>query len=180
MYLLRSGWLQLSSDVAIFDNLTRGDLFGEKLLLGSCRLEQVAKAVSPVEVMVFGKSEFFRRLRRDHRFAQQILKNLAMRMERYEQIILDFATEPIERRLGLALARLAPTRPTKVWVRLPWNPTNPELAKIVGTTRWRVSHFLNRFQRMGWLRRQEGLWVKREGLQAFLQSAASPASKEHT
>jgi len=106
-----------------------------------------------------------------------VLKNLALRLERYEETIRDLVTEPTERRLALALARLAPSRPSTGWVRLLWNPTNPELARIVGTTRWRVSHFLNHFQRLRWVRRQEGLWVQREGLQGFLQSTALHSSK---
>ena len=178
IYWLLSGWLQLSSDHnAIFGHLTRGDLFGEKLLLRSRRVDRVAKALSPVDVIAFRKAQFLRRLRRDGRFAQQVLKSLAVRLESYEETIGDLVTEPTERRLALALARLAPTRPATGWVRLPWNPTNPELAKIVGTTRWSISHFLNRFHRLGWVRRQDGLWLRREGLQAFLQSTAPPASK---
>jgi CRP-like cAMP-binding protein len=178
IYWLLSGWLQLSSGHnAIFGQLTRGDLFGEKLLLRSPRVYQVAKALSPIEVMIFRKAQFLERLRRDGRFAQQVLKSLALRLERYEETIRDLVTEPTERRLALALARLAPARPATGWVRLPWNPTNPELAKMVGTTRWSISHFLNHFHRLGWVRRQDGLWLHLEGLQAFLQSTAPPPSK---
>jgi CRP/FNR family transcriptional regulator, cyclic AMP receptor protein len=179
IYLLCSGRLQVSSDrEVILDHLKRGDLFGEKHLLSSRRVHQVAKTLSPAKVVVLRKAEFFQRLRRDRRFAQQVIKNLVLRMDRYEETIRDFATEPTERRLALALFRLAPTRPATGWLRLPWSPTNPELAKLVGTTRWRISHFLNRFQRLGWVRRQEGLWVQREGLQAFLQSTAPPAARD--
>jgi len=178
IHWLLSGWVQLSSGHnAIFSHLTRGDLFGEKLLLRSPRVDQVAKALSPTEVIVFRKAQFLERLGRDGRFAQQVLKNLALRLERYEESIRDLVTEPTERRLALALARLAPTRPATGWVRLPWNPTNPELAKIVGTTRWQISHFINRFHRLGWVRRQDGLWLQREGLQAFLQSTAPRPSE---
>src|SRR5438477_452503 len=53
-------------------------------------------------------------------------------------------------------------------VRLSFRFTNVELAKMVGTTRWRVSHLLNRFQRLGWLRRDRELWVQREGIQEYL------------
>jgi hypothetical protein len=42
---------------------------------------------------------------------------------------------------------------------------------MVGTTCWRVSHFLNDFQRLGWLnRRQSELLIYREGLKGFLES----------
>lgn len=181
IYWLRSGRLRLSSDrEAILDHLTRGDFFGEKYLLASRRVNQAAKALSPVEVIVFRKPEFFERLRQDRRFARHVLENLALRMDRYEETIRDFVAEPAERRLAHALFRLMPSRPGTGWVRLPCNPTNPELARIVGTTRWRISHFLNRFQRQGWLRRKEGLWAQHEGLQAFLRSTARPVSKRRT
>jgi len=175
IYWLRSGCVQLSRDhKVVVDYLKRGALLGEKLLLSLRGPDQVAKAISAVEVSVFRKAEFFRRLRQDGRFAQQVLKSLALRMDRYEEAIRELATEPAERRLALALGRLAPTRPATGWVRLPWNPTNPEFAKMIGTTRWRISHFLNRFQRLGWVRRQAGLWVQREGLQAFLKLTVAP------
>jgi CRP/FNR family transcriptional regulator, cyclic AMP receptor protein len=175
VYWLRSGRVQLSSGrEAILDHLTRGDWFGEKLLLTSRRIDLVAKTLSPVKVIAFRKSELWEQLRRDRRLARQVLKNLALRVDRYEEAIRNFITEPAERRLAHALVRLLPSRPASGWVRLPSNFTNPELARIVGTTRWHISHFVNRFQQLGWLRRQEGLWVQREGLQAFLHSTTPP------
>jgi hypothetical protein len=82
----------------ILDHLTRGDLFGEKHWLRSRRVHQVAKTLSPAKVVVLRKAEFFRRLHRDHRLAERVLKNLVLRMERYEETIRNFATEPTERR----------------------------------------------------------------------------------
>ncbi len=171
IYLLRSGQLQLlSGHEAILDHLTRGDLFGEKSFLSSSRTEQIAKALSPVETIVFRKSEFLKRLREDPRFASQVLRNFAQRMDRYEESIHNLLTESAEWRLALALIRLADPRPASGWVRIPSNPSNLELAKIVGTTRWRISHFLSRFQQRGWISRQEGLRIQRDPLQAFLES----------
>jgi CRP-like cAMP-binding protein len=73
IYWLLSGWLQLSSDHnAIFGHLTRGDLFGEKLLLRSRPVDRVAKALSPIDVVVFREGQFLRRLRRDGHFARQV------------------------------------------------------------------------------------------------------------
>ena len=85
IYWLLSGGLQLSSGNAIFSHLTRGDLFGEKLLLRSRLVDQVAKALSPIDVIVFRKAQFLERLRRDGRFGQQVLKNLVLRLDRYEE-----------------------------------------------------------------------------------------------
>jgi DNA-binding IclR family transcriptional regulator len=58
-------------------------------------------------------------------------------------------------------------------VRLPGRLTNPEVAKMIGTTRERVSHFLNAFQQCGWIRRDRGLWIHREGLRQSLGSEGS-------
>jgi CRP-like cAMP-binding protein len=170
MYLLRSGRIQLSRGRrAIVDHLTAGHFFGEQFLLGRAREDREAKALSPVDVDAFRRSELLNRLQ-DRRFCLRLLKSLALRLDRYEQTFCSFVTERAERRLARLLCRLAPVGPGAGWVQLPSGLTNPSLAKMVGTTRWRISHFLNHFRELGWLRREHGLWVQREGIRAFLQS----------
>jgi CRP-like cAMP-binding protein len=171
MYQVKSGLVQLSSDSEmIVDHLGPGTFFGEKFLLSAPRCSQIAVAVSPSKVESFGRDKLLTRVQRDHRFAVQLLRKLADRIDRNEQTIRDFAKEPAARRLALFLSRMLPHRSAAAWVRLPWNPTNPELAGRIGTTRWRISRLLNQFQRLGWLRREKGLWVRREGLDGFLHT----------
>jgi len=171
MYLLCSGHVQLSTSRGeIVDHLAPGDFFGEKCFLAPLRRGQAARTVSPASVAAFRKPELLDRLTGDRRFATQVVKNLALRLDRYEEALGDFAREPAERRLARLLWRLAPDRKVSGLVRLPFHLTNREMARAIGTTRWRVSHFMGRFQRLGWLRRQEGLWVDRERLGEFLQS----------
>jgi CRP-like cAMP-binding protein len=171
-YQLTSGHLELQNGpAAIVDQLTPGDFFGEKCFLARRRNDQVATALSPVVVTAYRKSELLHGLRRDSRFAGQFLRNLSLRLDRYENAIRDFVTEPAERRLARLLFRFMPTRPTAGWIRLPLRATNVELGRMVGTTRWRVSHLLNHFQRLGWLsRRHKELLIYREGLKQFLES----------
>lgn len=172
LYLIRSGHVQLSSSRGEpLDYLGPGDFFGEKLFLSRSHDGQAARTVSPARVAAFRRSELLDRLTGDRRFAMRVVKNLALRLDRYEEALGDFVNEPAERRLAHLLLRLTPDGEASGWVRLPFDLTNRELAKAVGTTRWRVSHFMARFQRLGWLRRQEGLWVERERLGQFLQSA---------
>jgi CRP/FNR family cyclic AMP-dependent transcriptional regulator len=169
LYLLHSGQIRLSGDHGtIIDYLQPGCFFGEKLLLRPRGGKLIARSLSPVEVSAFRKSDLLYHLQRDRRFALQLLRNLAFRLDRYEQTIGDFVTERAERRLARRLFRLAPARPSSGWVRFPFTPTNLELARMVGTTRWRISHFMSHFQQLGWLRRDKGLWIHREGLQEFL------------
>lgn len=179
MYRLDSGRIQLTTDRdAVVEYLRAGDFFGEKCFLGDHGRQQAAKAVSQVSVTAFSKPRLLDLLKRDRRFARGLLRSMACRMDRYEQTIGDFVTEPAERRLARLLRRLTPAHPSTGWVQLPFPLTNPELAKTIGTTRWRVSHLLSRFRRLGWLRRRrDTLSIHREGLDEFL---ASPATKHET
>jgi CRP-like cAMP-binding protein len=173
LYLLRSGRVRLANGrEVIFDYLTPGDLFGEKHLLTPQPRGQIATALSPVRVLTFRKSELPALVRRDSRLAQQMLKNLALRLDRYEDTIRYFVTEQAERRLARLLVRLMPTRTKAEWTPLRFSPSNSELAKTVGTTRARIAHFMRHFQQLGWLGRRPGLWVRPEGLRAFLQSTS--------
>ena len=172
VYLLRSGRIHLTnSRGAIVDYLAPGNFFGEKCLLGPRYQNQIATSRSPVEVHAYRKSELLDWIQRDRRFALQLLKNLALRLDRYEQALADFVAERTECRLALLLSRLAPARPRSGWVRLQFSPSNSELARTIGTTRWQISHYMGRFQRLGWLQRRPDLWVRREGLNEFLESS---------
>jgi CRP-like cAMP-binding protein len=173
VYFLNSGCVELTNGPrATVELVSPGHFFGEKCLLIRRQCDQIATTLSPVLATAYRRSELFDCLRRDLRFAGRLLRNLALRMDRYEQAIRDFVTERCELRLALLLFRFAPTRPPTGWVRLPIRATNIGLARMVGMTRWRVSHFLNEFQRMGWLsRREHELWINRGGLKNFLQAA---------
>jgi CRP-like cAMP-binding protein len=171
VFLLDSGHIQLSSsDGQIVDYLTTGDFFGEKCFLTPLRSGQVARILSPATVTAFRKSELLDRFTGNRRFATRVLSNLALRLDRYEQALGDFANETVERRLVRLLLRLTRASEVSGLVRLPFNLTNSQLAKTIGTTRWHVSHFMARLQQLGLLRRHEGIWVDRERLGTISQA----------
>ena len=156
----------------MLDYLGSGDVLGEKSFLDPVRSSQaVARTLSPVTMLALRKSEFLDRLTGDRRFAMRVVKSLALRMDRCEEAVGISMNEPVERRLALLLLRFTPEHEVFGFAQLPFNLTNRELAKASGTTRWRVAHFMARFQRLGWLRRQDGLWVDREKLVEFLKLA---------
>jgi len=172
IYLLQSGRIYLTnSQGVIVDYLAPGHFFGEKCLLGSRYPDQIATSHSPVRVTPFSKSELLDQLQLDRRFALRLLKDLVLRLDRYEQALGDFVLERIEVRLARLLCRLAPAKPGSGWVPLLFSPTNPELARTIGTTRWQISHYMHRFQQLGWLQRRPSLWVQRDSLKEFLESS---------
>jgi CRP-like cAMP-binding protein len=170
VYFLRSGQVRLSAnDEAILDHLGPGSFFSEKVFLDGGAGDQTATALEPVEVVAFRKAELVAQMRANPVFGARMLRDLAARLDRYEQTVRDLVTVQADIRLARLLGRLAPAGKSG-WVKLPIAFTNPDLARMVGTTRWRVSNLLNRFQRLGWLRRTGGLWLRQEGLRAYLNS----------
>jgi CRP/FNR family transcriptional regulator, cyclic AMP receptor protein len=175
VYLLRSGRMQLARGrEAIVDYLTPGSFFGEQCLLGPRYGGQIARSLSKVQVLAFRRSELLDLLQKDRRFALRLLKNLALRLNRYEQTIRDSVAEGAERRLARLLLRLMPARVGSGWVRLQFSPSNSELARTIGTTRWRIAHFMGKFHQLGWLDRRPELWIRTEGISEFLQSVPAP------
>jgi CRP-like cAMP-binding protein len=169
LYLLRSGHVRLSGvNEVVLDYLNPGSVFGEKILLGHPVVKrQTALTVSAVKVTIIKKAALARKMQDDPYFATRILKALSRRLERYEQAIRDFVEEPAKRRLAYLLLRIGPSRTG--WVRIPLPFTNPELSKMVGTSRWRISRLLSRFQALGLIRRREGFWIQREALRKYLK-----------
>jgi CRP/FNR family cyclic AMP-dependent transcriptional regulator len=164
----------LSGSKAVLEHLEPGDFFGETCLFGSGRTEQTALCLTPVNIAVFRRPEVLERIERDRSFASALLRSLARRIQRCHQTIDEFVTDPAERRLALMLLRLAPRRRRSEWTRLPFGFTNADLAKAIGTTRGRISYFLNRFERLGWLRRGKGHMAIHPALcEQFLTSAGA-------
>jgi CRP/FNR family cyclic AMP-dependent transcriptional regulator len=170
LYWLRSGHVRLfGADDVVLDNLNPGSVFGEKSLLGHpVRKRQTAVAISAARITLFKKARLQPQMLNDPHFAIRMLKALGLRLDGYEQVIRDLVREPAERRVAYLLLRIAPSRPG--WVRIPYPLTNPDLSNMVGTSRWRVSHLLNQFQKQGLLRRQEGLWIQRAALRKYLKA----------
>ncbi len=169
VYLLRSGYVLLACGRrAIVDYLSPGSFFGEQCLLGPEYGHQIATCLSPVQVFTYRKSDLLGLLQKDRRFALRLLKNFALRLNRYEKNLGDFVVERAERRLALLLFRFVPSRANSDWVRLQFSPTNTELARTIGSTRWQIAHFMRHFQQLGWLDRRPDLWVRPEDLRAFL------------
>jgi len=174
VYLLRHGRVQMSRNrEAILGYLGAGDFFGQEVFLAPRQRRQSAKCLTPITVSVFRVSQLLDRLQQDRPFALRLLKNLALRLDLREQMIWDFVTEPAERRLARLLFCLTPGRAATGWRRLRWSPSNSELARTVGTTRSRISHFIGHFRRLGWLQRRPELWVRREGLRGYLERSST-------
>ena len=95
-------------------------------------------------------SQFFARLSRDSLF-EGFVRYLAVRVADQQQVIANLVTADSEQRLGQTLLQLARTLGKKDprSIRIELKISHEELSAMVGTTRPRISSFMQRFRNLG-------------------------------
>jgi CRP-like cAMP-binding protein len=152
-----------------------GDVFGELCLSGlEGRLETaVAMEDSSLKTVPCGK--FLERLAADS-LLEGFVKYLAVRVADQQQVIANLVTVDSEQRLGKTLLQLARQLGKKDprSIRIELKISHEELASMVGTTRPRISVFMQRFKNLGLIEFNTAhhLIVKENKLTAYLASIA--------
>jgi len=155
IYFIESGGVKLGVGSNqgrdfLLDVMVTGDLFGESCLTGSHERLETATAVSRTVLKAITYEDFFPFLRH-HSLYEPFMAELATRIGELENMVADLATLPSDRRLAKTLLRLSAkaTPGHDGEVRLPYKLSQEELADFVGTTRPRISSFMNRFRKEG-------------------------------
>ena len=136
---------------AVIALLGPGEFFGEGCLIGQPLRLATARAMGDSEVMRVGKAEMIRVLHQEPAFGAMFMTHLLSRNSRVEEDLVDQLFKSSEKRLARTLLLLAnfgkEGGPQPITA-----PINQEtLAEIVGTTRPRVSHFMNKFRKLGFI-----------------------------
>jgi len=152
-----------------------GDIFGELCLSGLGARLETATAMKETVVKQVPCPKFFARLDRDKLF-EGFVRYLAVRIADQQQIIANLVTVDSEQRLGKTLLTLARTLGKKDprSIRIELKITHEELSEMVGTTRPRISVFMQRFKNLGLLETNEDrfLIIKERKLSAYLAQIA--------
>jgi CRP-like cAMP-binding protein len=131
--------------------LNEGDFFGEGCLTGQTLRLCSASAMTDCSVMKIGKKPMMEVLHREHEFSDMFVAHLLTRNIRYEEDLVDQLFNSSEKRLARMLLLLAhfgkDGKPESVIPTI----SQETLAEMVGTTRSRVSFFMNRFREMGFI-----------------------------
>jgi len=140
--------------------LSEGDFFGEGCLAGQSRRMASATALTDAAVLRIEKSAMMRVLHREHTLSDMFVAYLLARNIRYEEDLVDQLFNTSEKRLARILLLLAhfgkEGTPETVVPKI----GQETLAEMVGTTRSRVSFFMNRFRKLGFIDyNSEGLQV---------------------
>ncbi len=136
-----------------------GDFFGEGSLAGQALRMGSATALTDCAVLRIDKKAMMEALHREHEFSDMFVGYLLARNIRYEEDLVDQLFNSSEKRLARILLLLA--RFGKEGVPEPVVPkiSQETLAEMIGTTRARVSFFMNRFRKLGFIHYNGGLQV---------------------
>ena len=152
-----------------------GDIFGELCLAGLGARQETATAMKATTLKQIPCSQFFARLSRDSLFGG-FAQYLAVRIADQQRVIANLVTVDSEQRLGQTLLQLARTMGKKDprSIRIELRISHEELSEMVGTTRPRVSLFMQRFHNLGLIETNKDRFfvIKENKLTAYLAQIA--------
>jgi CRP/FNR family cyclic AMP-dependent transcriptional regulator len=145
---------------AIIAILSRGDFFGEECMAGQSLRMATASAVTDCSVVRLEKRAMIGLLRgKRHEFSEFFVAYLLSRNIRFQEDLVLQVFNSSEKRLArilLSLARFSKEAKHETVIR---RISQETLAQMPGTTRSRVSHFMNRFRAFGFIDYNGGLQV---------------------
>jgi len=144
---------------AVLALLSQGSFFGEGCLAGQPLYMVTAKAVQATAVIRVPREAMMRLLHREPGFAEGFAAYLLTRHIRMEQDLLDQLFNSSEKRLARLLLLMAHDGESGMSTPVIDKISHETLAEMIGTTRSRVTFFLNRFRKRGFLDYKDGLHV---------------------
>jgi CRP/FNR family cyclic AMP-dependent transcriptional regulator len=146
----------------------REDFFGEGCLTGQPLRLATVTAMTECVIMRLDKETIVRVLRDEPKFSEHFMAYLLARNARVEEDLVDQLFNSSEKRLARVLLLMAnfgkEGKPEPVIAKL----SQETLAEIIGTTRSRVSTFMNRFRALGYINYNGDLEVHNSLLNVIL------------
>ena len=131
--------------------VSEGNFFGEGSLAGQLLRMGSAGAMTDCELLRVDKKAMMEALHREHAFSDMFVAYLLARNIRYEEDLVDQLFNSSEKRLARVLLLLARFGKEGVPETVVPKISQETLAEMVGTTRSRVSFFMNRFRKLGFI-----------------------------
>jgi CRP-like cAMP-binding protein len=158
IFYIRKGKLKLTvvserGKEATIALLGAGEFVGESCIAAAQPLRQAtAAAIADCEVLRIARKDMVRVLHEQHAFSDVFVAFLLARNARIQEDLVDQLFNSSEKRLARILLLLAQFgkegKPEKVIPTI----SQETLADMIGTTRSRVSFFMNRFRKLGFIR----------------------------
>jgi CRP-like cAMP-binding protein len=155
------------------------EFLGQGCLAGQPRYMATAKAMGECEIMRLEKSAIIRILHEEPAFSEMFVSHILTRTIRVEEDLIDQLFNSSEKRLARALLMLAnfgkEGRPEPVIAKV----SQETLAEMIGTTRSRVSFFMNKFRKLGFVSYNGHLEVHSSLLNVVLNDLPPRISADH-
>ena len=136
---------------ALVAMLSAGEFFGEGCLAGQQLRMATATAMTACTLDKLDKLLVTRLLHERHEISELLVPHLLSRNIRYEADLVDQFFDSSEQRLARILLMLSHFgKESRAKLMLP-RVSQDDLAQMVGTTRSRVSHFMNKFRKLGFI-----------------------------
>jgi CRP/FNR family cyclic AMP-dependent transcriptional regulator len=136
---------------AVVAILGTDEFVGEGCLIGQLKRLATASAMTDCVTMRVAKTEILRVLQDEPAFSQMFVSHILARNARVEEDLVDQLFNSTEKRLARLLLLLAnfgkEGRPEPLIAKI----DQETLAEMIGTTRSRVSHFMNKFRKAGFI-----------------------------
>jgi CRP/FNR family cyclic AMP-dependent transcriptional regulator len=139
--------------------LNEENFFGESALAGQVLRIGSAVAMTDCELLRIDRKAMIDALHREHALSDMFVAYLLARNIRYEEDLVDQLFNSSEKRLARVLLLLAHFGKEGVPETVVPKISQETLAEMVGTTRSRVSFFMNRFRKLGFIHYNGGLQV---------------------
>jgi CRP-like cAMP-binding protein len=156
VFYIQSGKVKLTvtsmgGKEAVIAHLPQGSFFGEAAMAGLPLRVSSANALQPSIIVRIEKPAMADLLHREPQFAEQFLAHMLSRNIRMEADLVDHLFNSSEKRLARLLMLMAnfgqDSKPIPAIAKI----SQETLAEMIGTTRSRVSFFLNRFRDLGYI-----------------------------
>jgi len=147
-------------------------------LIGQPKRLATASAMSECETMRGAKTEIQRVLNDEPAFSQMFVAHILARIARVEEDLVDQLFNSTEKRLARLLLLLAnfgkEGRPQPILAKI----SQETLAEMIGATRSRVSHFMNKFRQLGFIEYNGHLEVHNSLLSVLLADLPRTVNEE--
>jgi CRP-like cAMP-binding protein len=163
---------------AVIAVLGKDEFFGEGCLVGQALRMATVTAMNECEVMRIEKKALIKTLKTEPDFSETFLAHVLLRAARVEEDLVDQLFNSSEKRLARALLLLAnfgkEGKPEPIIAKV----SQETLAEMIGTTRSRVSFFMNKFRRLGFISYNGTLEVHSSLLSVVLSDPPPIGKKE--
>jgi CRP/FNR family transcriptional regulator, cyclic AMP receptor protein len=176
MYLIESGQVKLSMASAagkdcLIAIYTKGEVFGESCFTGAPKRFETATAMQPTVVRKMSRRDFLAEVER-LKATEPLLRHLAARIADRQSAVFDLVTMRSERRLAKVLLDMAEKLGVRdgAYLRLDPKVSHEELSQMVGTTRPRITAFMQRFRALGLIESAgRAILVHHERMHSFVE-----------